>query len=103
MKIIMSVAIMSVAMVAGFAAVQTARAADLSIGPPVAERSRPEYRQAYVAGPVWRADRPADLLYTYAPEYPGWRGNSYYYYYNCGSVREILPDGTIVIRHRWAC
>jgi hypothetical protein len=94
MKILVSVAIT----LASFAAVQSANAADLNIE-----------RRSYYSGErtastvwVWRA-QPADILYKYAPEYPGWRGDAYYY--NCRSVRvrEIFPDGTIVVRHRSAC
>jgi|SRR5476651_2271074 hypothetical protein len=99
MKILMSVAFA----IAGLTAVQSVQAADLNVGPRVIERSGPVYGPAYVVGPVWRADRPADLLYTYAPEYPGWRGDPYYY--SCGTVRvrETLPDGTVVIRRVRAC
>jgi hypothetical protein len=84
--------------VVGIAAAQSANAADLNIE-----------RRAYYSGErtaatvwVWRA-QPADILYKYAPEYPGWRGDPYYY--NCRSVRvrEVLPDGTIVTRYRSAC
>ena len=97
MKILMSVAIA----VASLTAVQSAMAADLNV-----ER-RPYYsertRHVYVVGPTfWRA-QPDDILYKYAPEYPGWRGDPYYY--NCSSVRmrETLPDGTVVIRRTRTC
>jgi hypothetical protein len=99
MKILMSAALV----IAGLAAAQWANAADLNLERPAyysGERGR-----VYAGGPItiWRADQPADILYKYAPEYPGWRGDPYYA--NCRSVpvRQTLPDGTIVIRRGWAC
>jgi len=99
MKILVSQVLMFIAIaVASFATIPSANAADLNIE-----------RRSYYSGErtastfwVWRA-QPADILYKYAPEYPGWRGDAYYY--NCRSVhvRETLPDGTIVVRRRSAC
>ena len=97
MKILMFAAIA----VASLAAVQSVMAADLNV-----ER-RPYYsertRHVYGVGPTfWRA-QPADILYKYAPEYPGWRGDSYYYDCRSVQVRETLPDGSIVIRRGRDC
>ena len=102
MKILMSPILMSIAIaVSSLAAVHTTKAADLSIDNSARERTR------YVAAPapvvVWWANRPADILYKYAPEYPGWRGDPYYASCRSGSVRETLPNGTIVVRRRSAC
>lgn len=98
MKILRSAAVV----IAGLAVVQSANAADLNLERPAyysGERAR-----VYAGSPItiWRA-QPADILYKYAPEYPGWRGDPYYARCRSVPVRETLPNGAIVIRRGWAC
>jgi hypothetical protein len=87
----------------GLASVLPTIAADLSI-----ERrtySARYYRErVYISPPpVWNPNRPADILYTGIAVYPGWHDNSAII--NCPTrrIREVLPDGTIVIRRTYAC
>jgi hypothetical protein len=102
MKILMSPILMSIAIAAtSLGAALPAKAADLSTD--YSTRARTRYVVAPALAVAWWANRPGDILYQYAPEYPGWRGNAYYASCRSVSVREIMPDGTIVVRRRWAC
>ena len=64
----------------------------------------PSYRYGYVepAGSYIHVQTCSIDILCYAAAYPGWHGDAYY---GCRTVlvREIAPDGTVVIRRARTC
>ena len=97
MKTLMSTATATVLAIVSLAAAQSANAADS------AYIDKSPYYSRELTGPVY-ADRPCPVdILCYIREYPGFRGDSYYASCRMVRVRETMPDGTTVIRHRRIC
>jgi hypothetical protein len=93
----------AVVLVHGLAAALPAGAADLNIERPAYYSGHYRERVVVSPAPIWNPNRPADILYTGIGAYPGWHGDPAYIRCRTTRARDIMPDGTIVIRRVSAC
>ena len=87
----------------GLASALPAGAADLNIDRQTYFSRHSRERIVVGPAPIWNPNRPGDILYTGIRVYPGWHGDTAYIDCQATRVRELLPDGTFVVRRAYAC